>query len=623
MGNNHSTGFDLNLIICGRPSYNDVSILFGNEKNIINTEIEIKGKKFSIKMNKNLNWKFFIFPDNFNNETKNNLFFLIENLCDINEKKNVLICYLTLNESKNLLEKFNILNENLPFFLFITNEFEKSELLTTNFNFLNEKNNSSDFNPNSPDFFPNSIDSNLIFTSKPSEIFPTILHICSYYNELGDSFCIPEFNQNSTEKNQNSTEKISLFNINFMICGESGVGKSALINILLNEKKSLSGIDFNTKKIIKYNHKHLNLSFYDTPGFIMGKNDEVKVCIEKINELQNGLSEEKNEIHVILYLINSQSGRTLKGIEIDFLRFLVDLNVKIYFVLTKVVDEQFKKEMENSIEFLFKDKKDVCNRLKEKIFMVDLKTKKGLVALLSDLYGEFFFSKVEIDVFNDFNDENNNENNENNENFDNKINNEINKNENEIYYENKEKINKLKTLVKHSIFFKNLKTKSDFLLRKKALAYSLILSYALGNFIFNSNAISLGDSKTFVCSSLQIAMISSISLLYKKKITNSQISKKTIESLGIHISDEKIKIIIKEIVNFIKYLPFGEIINNIISGSVSGISTFVIGYNLVKKYEREIRINYEMNLFLEAIESFNDAVEGIKKLKERIYFETN
>ena len=617
MGNNHSTGFDLNLIICGRPSYNDVSILFGNEKNIISTEIEIKGKKHSIKMNKNLNWKFFIFPDNFNNETKNNLFFLIENLCDINEKKNVLICYLTLNESKNLLEKFNILNENLPFFLFITNDFEKSELLTTNFNFLDKQKNSSDFNQNSPDFFPNSIDSNLIFTSKPSEIFPTILHICSYYNELGDSFCIPEFNKNSTEKN----EKISLFNINFMICGESGVGKSALINILLNEKKSLSGIDFNTKKIIKYNHKYLNLSFYDTPGFIMGKNDEVKVCIEKINELQNGLSAEKNEIHVILYLINSQSGRTLKGIEIDFLRFLVDLKVKIYFVLTKVVDEQFKKEMENSIEFLFKDKKDVCNRLKEKIFMVDLKSKKGLVALLSDLYGEFFFSKVEIDVFNDFNDENNNEN---NENFDNKINNEINiKNENEIYYENKEKINKLKTLVKHSIFFKNLKTKSDFLLRKKALAYSLILSYALGNFIFNSNAISLGDSKTFVCSSLQIAMISSISLLYKKKITKSQISKKTIESLGIHISDEKIKIIIKEIVNFIKYLPFGEIINNIISGSVSGISTFVIGYNLVKKYEREIRINYEMNLFLEAIESFNDAVEGIKKLKERIYFETN
>ena len=638
MGNNHSTGFDLNLIICGRPSYNDVSILFGNEKNIISTEIEIKGKKHSIKVNKNLNWKFFIFPDNFNNETKNNLFFLIENLCDINEKKNVLICYLNLNESKNLIEKFQFLNENfLPFFIFITNDFEKSELLTTNFNFLEKQKNSTDFNKNS-------IDSNLIFTTKPSETFPTILHICSYYNELGDSFCIPEFNQNSTEKKQISTEKISIFNINFMICGESGVGKSKLINILLNEKKSLSGINFSTKKIIKYNHKHLNLSFYDTPGFIMGKSDEVKVCIEKINELQNGLSEEKNEIHVILYLINSQSGRTLKGIEIDFLRFLVDLNVKIYFVLTKVVEEnkQFKKEMENSIEFLFKDKKEVCNKLKEKIFMVDLNTKRGLVALLSDLYGEFYFSKIEIDVFNDeINNENNknlneknknsiennneiNENNENNNENNNKNNEINNKNENEIYSENKEKLNHLKTLVSHSIFFKHLKTKSDFLLRKKALAYSLILSYALGNFICNSNTISLGDSKSFVCSSLQIAMISSISLLYKKKISKSQISKKTIESLGIHISDDKIKIIIREIVNFIRYLPyFGEIINNIINGSLSGISTFVIGYNLVKKYEREVKINYEMNLFLEAIESFNEAVEGIKKLKERIYFETN
>ena len=637
MGNNCSTGFDLNLIICGRPSYNDVSVLFGNEKNIISTEIEIKGKKHSIKVNKNLNWKFFIFKDNFNNETKNNLFFLIENLCDINEKKNVLICYLNLNESKNLLEKFQFLNENfLPFFIFITNDFEKSELLTTNFNFLEKQKNSTDFNKNS-------IDSNLIFTTKPSETFPTLLHICSYYNELGDSFCIPEFNQNSTEKKQISPEKISIFNINFMICGESGVGKSKLINILLNEKKSLSGINFSTKKIIKYNHKHLNLSFYDTPGFIMGKNDEVKVCIEKINELQNGLCAEKNEIHVILYLINSQSGRTLKGIEIDFLRFLVDLNVKIYFVLTKVVEEnkQFKKEMENSIEFLFKDKKEVCNKLKEKIFMVDLNTKRGLVALLSDLYGEFYFSKIEIDVFNDeINNENNknsiennknsiennNEINENNENNEiNNENNEINnKNENEIYLENKQKLSHLKTLVSHSIFFKHLKTKSDFLLRKKALAYSLILSYALGNFICNSNTISLGDSKSFVCSSLQIAMISSISLLYKKKISKSQISKKTIESLGIHISDDKIKIIIREIVNFIRYLPyFGEIINNIINGSLSGISTFVIGYNLVKKYEREVKINYEMNLFLEAIESFNEAVEGIKKLKERIYFETN
>ena len=548
-------------------------------------------------------------------------------MCDINEKKNVLICFLNLHESKNLIHNFIILNENyLPFFIFVTNEFEKSELLTTNYNFINDNNNNNNnnfinFNNNNNNNFnkENSIDSNLIFITKSSEIFPKILQICSYYNELGDAFSMPEF---EIEK---KIEKISLYNINFMICGESGVGKSTLINILLNEKKSLNGIGLSqTKKIIKYNHKEYNLCFYDTPGFVLGKNDEVKICIEKIKELQFGLKEEKNQIHSIFYLINSQSGRTLKGIEIEFLNFLVEMNVKIYFILTRVNDEnkgkQFKKELENSLDFLFKNQKDICKVLKEKIFLVDLNTKKGLVALLSDLYGEFFFSKVECDFF----EENDDENFEDFEDEKNK-----NQNENEIYYENKEKLSQIKLLVKHSIFFKNLKTKADFLLRKKAIAYSLILSYALGNFICSSNTVSIGEAKNFVCTTLQIAMISTISLLYNKKLLKNKkslekISKKTIQSLGIHISDDKIKLIFKEIMNLIKYLPyFGEIINNIISGSVSGISTIVIGYNLVKKYEREIKINYEMNLFLEAIEGFNDAVEGIKKLKERIYFETN
>jgi GTP-binding protein EngB required for normal cell division len=405
-----------------------------------------------------------------------------------------------------------------------------------------------------------------------------------------------------------------------MVCGETGVGKSTFINILLNEKKSLNGIGFSqTSKIIKYTHSKFNLSFFDTPGFTLGKKDEIEICVNKIKELKCGLKDEKNEIHLIFYLINSQSGRTLKGIEIEFLNFLINLDIKIYFILTRVIDEkkgnQFKKEMENSFDFIFKNENEnenVSKKLKEKIFLVDLKTKKGFVEILTNLYAEFFFYKVECENFNFNNNENNeNENNNNNEN----------------------KINEIKTLVKHSIFFKNLNSKSDFLLRKKAIAYSLILSYSLGNFICGSNLSFTSDK--YICTSLQLAMIGSITLLYKKYLNKNKnnnnnlktieiISTKTIESLGIHISDERIKTMIKEIVNYIKYLPyFGEIINNIINGSISGISTFVIGYNLVKKFEDEIKNNYEVGLYLEAIENFNDAVEGIKKLKERFYFETN
>ena len=72
--------------------------------------------------------------------------------------------------------------------------------------------------------------------------------------------------------------------------------------------------------------------------------------------------------------------------------------MKIYFILTKVNDENkgihFKKEIENSLDFLFNN--EVSKKLKEKIFLVDLKNKKGLVAFLSDLYGEFFFIKLNV-----------------------------------------------------------------------------------------------------------------------------------------------------------------------------------------------------------------------------------
>ena len=41
-------------------------------------------------------------------------------------KKKVLICFFNLKESKNLIENFKNLNENFhPFFIFVTNEFEK------------------------------------------------------------------------------------------------------------------------------------------------------------------------------------------------------------------------------------------------------------------------------------------------------------------------------------------------------------------------------------------------------------------------------------------------------------------------------------------------------------------
>ena len=592
MGNKNSTGFALNIIIVGKPSYQQVSRLLGNISLISNDSIKIQEKTYKIKLNKTLNWKYFIMSDKFTDETLDSIIEIIKYNYDNFLKKNVIICFLNFEESLKLLDKFTSIHENYhPFFIFVSEKFSQNNLITQ----VN-----SNICP-SPQGNNSQIDFRNVFVEKwiEKDNSPTLnrlLKICSYYNELGDTFDLPN------NSNFKLTEKKFLFfsyRINFMVCGGTGVGKSTLINLLLQEKKSLAGEGFSqTSKIIKYNHNQYPISIYDTPGFTLGKNDEVKLTMEKIKELNVGLKEEKNQIHCILYLINSQSARTLEGIEIDFIKFLInDFDIPIYFVLTRIFDEkfgnQFKKELENSLFQIFKDKKEIFDKIKNKIFLTDLVKIKGINELLDNIYNDLSESKVDLVNFTRLNDEND--------------------------------LEQIKSLTKNSIFFKNLTCPEDFITFKRPIATSIILSYSLLNILCGAEPLPIVD--VALVTTIQITMVGCLTLLYKKVFikddsnpeeTLQALGSQTLANAGFNIAKAQGgAALIGELASTLKSIPvFGTTIGGIIGGSVSGISTGFMGYNIIKIFEKEFLKRPGSEIFKEAAECFNNGVDGIKKIKE-------
>ena len=95
-----------------------------------------------------------------------------------------------------------------------------------------------------------------------------------------------------------------------IISGQPGVGKSTFINKILGEKRCKEGRGRPvTSKIVKYMHPLFPIAIYDTPGFESEK--DVDKVIDLIKKQQNALLEGKDQIHLILFLINQETSRTL------------------------------------------------------------------------------------------------------------------------------------------------------------------------------------------------------------------------------------------------------------------------------------------------------------------------
>ena len=123
-----------------------------------------------------------------------------------------------------------------------------------------------------------------------------LIRVCSYYNDLGDTFFIPEI-----EKNFVLSDKIYDYNLNICCIGRFGKGKSTCVNCILGEQKSReskSGTS-TTKKINYYQVNNQPIIIYDIPGF---ENIETtKEALNKIQELNNNKKELKKNQYFFIY----------------------------------------------------------------------------------------------------------------------------------------------------------------------------------------------------------------------------------------------------------------------------------------------------------------------------------
>lgn len=323
--------------------------------------------------NQIFNWNLYFYCENgfdsnslelINQKINNNLEFDI---------KNTIILFIDSIEQIYLAIKIfsKIIKDLQPLFLFIiqnTTEIIPIEQFYSKIKDYVIKNVEYTFNIRNISII-NDINLNEINESNFMKLYLYLIKAWLYYNNLGDDFT---FNKFLNEKNlklllndidgeniylgDKHNKSVGLFNI--LILGRAGSGKSTLVNLLSDSKRSLEGKGFLvTKYIIRYIIKRYNISLYDSPGFILDKDiDKIKILIEDLN---GHLKKAKNQIHLVFYLINGVGARDFYDNERNILNLLFKNNIAIFFLITFSPNlkkgNYFKEVIESDLKKIFKN----------------------------------------------------------------------------------------------------------------------------------------------------------------------------------------------------------------------------------------------------------------------------
>jgi uncharacterized protein (DUF697 family)/GTP-binding protein EngB required for normal cell division len=150
----------------------------------------------------------------------------------------------------------------------------------------------------------------------------------------------------------------NLKNLNIIVAGKTGVGKSTLINYIFREQLAETGIGKPvTQHIQRITKKDVPLTIYDTKGLELGRDTQKQIKAEIIDKIKEGLyaKDENKCIHCIWYCINTASDR-IEEDEIEWIKEFTednkDTQVPIIIVLTKSFSKAKAREFKDYIDSL-------------------------------------------------------------------------------------------------------------------------------------------------------------------------------------------------------------------------------------------------------------------------------
>ena len=525
-------------------------------------------------------WDFYEFKDGFNDKIKDKIYDIIHLNFGLKGRtiETTLIFFTDEDEDDiSLLEYLDEKNTYFhPFIIFITKNSKKDKEYYKNY----IKENELDFDERNIYIINiDKIETRII----QEKLFKILWKTCCYYNGIGDNMIFPGLELISIQKELNIKYNNCL---NLFIIGKPGSGKSRLVNVICNEKKAHEKIGNGvSNKVTKYFIGDFPLALYDTEGFRSRK--DIDLIMNNIEDKMKQITDDREQIHGIFYMINQKSTRTLDEGEIILIKFILENKIPLFFLLnySKYKDINNKKRNDYLESLLIVLEKDFPKtNISKYIYLINLKNDNegniifGLDKLFNDLYNYYLPNKIEIE---------------------------------ELNYNFDDDINNILKCINHSIFFKNITQLKDALKICKSQAQKAIGLFLISSLFIGISPIPCSD--IYQLSSLEFILFNIILGIYKINLNKLEI-KNALKSFG---TSSAIACVGFGIGHSLLLIPgVGTILGIIIRGSIASITILGIG-NLCIKYceENYDKINY-INFYKNLASNYNFAIDGLKEVSQ-------